>query len=315
MTAELDEEAKAAAAAAAAAGDDPNRTTEEEHPEEPGKEKPGDTSHQAENTEGLPGIQETEDGFEIHVGTSVYKGATREEVWTNMIEGIKAKDKSYEETARKARELETRAALRRGESGDDREVEPPPQPAPESAYVERIFKEQGLEPQMARFTDDDWKKHAEEKQLTDWQVGRLIQRVEVAAAQVTRELNEDSVVWINYSNLRENITPAVEALVAESGLPAEEFGDLYYEILRDAKYRTKYGTFNEAAIVAAISKEIIKKSAPAKKLDVEKKAEEERKRLELIRRNAGGGGGAGGRPSPGKKEPINIQEATTPALK
>lgn len=253
----------------------------------------------------LDGLEKLEDGrYALPFGNSVYYGKTIKEVVANAQKAVTEKDKAYHE-------LKAKQHIRVPKEDDD-EVEIPERPS-EREFVKAAFQEREIDMKMARWTNAEWKQYATDNNLDSWEVGDLRRSVDQALQSARNRYEDATVGWLNRSTLHQDITPAVQRMVASSGLEAELFGDVYLKILKNPEYTGKDGLLNGTKVVEAMHEEILKHVKPAKESSLLKKTAEEKAKLDEKKKTLASAHTAN-KTTVNDKAPLNIKEATRRAL-
>lgn len=282
---------------------------QQEEKESPKEDKAAPPEKVSEDLE-IEGLEKTDEGYEYTLGNSVYKGTSIKEVMSKARKGAEEKDKASFELDKTLRELKAKKAIREPED-DEREDEI--QAPNESEIMRSTFQGTGLEPRMIQWDDDKWLAYAEEKGLRDFQINRMIEKVQKLAQEANQKLNTVTATWLNRTTLRSDITPAIQRMVAASGLDPEQFGTKYLEILQDKQYRGADGLLSSAKIIEAMHNEIVKMVKPARESALAKRTEEEKAKL-AEKKKALGSGSTVVQTKLGKHTPVNIEAAAKMAM-
>ena len=258
----------------------------------------------------IEGLEKTDDGYTYTLGNSIYKGSSFREVMAKARKGAEEKDKASLELDRSLRELRAKKAIHDPEELDEEEEIKAPS---ETEIYAAVFSGKGVEPRMMYWDDDKWLAYGEENSLRDFQLNRKMELVNKLKEEAINRLNAVTATWLNRTSLRADITPAIQRMVAASGLDPEQFGPVYLQILQDKQYRGADGLLSSAKIIEAMHNEIIKSVKPARESALEKKTAEEKAKLQEKKKNLGSGS-TSVKPKVNDKAPPNIAEASRRAL-
>ena len=262
----------------------------------------------------IEGLEKTDDGYEYTEGNSIYKGETIKEVLSKARRGREEKDKHSLELDRALREERAKKAIRsprEDEEDDELEIKQPSQ----NEIVNSVFQGSGLNPDMIGWSDQQWLSWGDEQGLREFQLNRMMQRVEKFKDDATKRMNEQTAVWLNRTTLKSDLTPAVQDMVAEAGVDPEEFGPIYLSVLKDKQYTDPSGLLNTAKILRAMHREILKVVKPVREAAVTAKAKEEKAKLEEKKNALGSSGRTTVSTKVSQKQPVDIKEASRMALK
>lgn len=274
-------------------------------------EKPG-----SEGSDDQDEFETLEDGrIAVTVGESTYYGSTRQEAWTAMKKGIAEKDKAFKERSTELNELKARRAIRDNVGSDEgEEMELPPAPK-RNDYLATLVTQRGLEPRMLNWNTQQWKEYASENNLESWEVQEKRDALREAQGEAERSYQQATVTWINQTTVRHDITPAVQRLVAKSGLDPEEFGEVYLQALRDKANRNADGLISGSKVLESMGTAILEKTRTAKQASVSAKLKDEKDKLDERKRLLSGSRSAHQTPNIKNKKPADINEASKMALK
>lgn len=261
-------------------------------------------STESEQELDLDGLVKLEDGgYELQFGNSIYRGKTIKEVIANAQKGVAEKDKAFHE-------LRAKEHIRVPDDVND-EVEVPEQPV-QSEFIKQHFQQRGLDPKMLRWESAQWKQYAADKELDEFDLRELRDSVKKAYDSAMNQFDKAEVGWFNKTTLHKKLTPAVQRMVASSGLDAEQFGATYLRILKDPKY-TQDGILQATDIIEAMHEEILKSVKPQKESALAKKTAEEKAKLE-DKKKVLSSARTETKTQVNDKSPINIKEASRRAL-
>jgi len=239
----------------------------------------------------LEGIELTDNDergkYSFQIGDSIYFGNTKKEVLSNVLKG-KIEQDSY------IKKLKVSEKIKVPEKhADDVEpvVEMPNEREIYSKHLESLAKQQSIDVKMFGWSRDQWNQYQEDNGLRDWEIGRIVERVERTVQRANELTDKDvataNVAYINNQVLEEE-TNSVREMLAESGIPESEWGKSfdYDAILSVATKKTgKNGVILSGAITAEAGKQIAKilrQSTPVKK-DIAKEIDRGKELKEKIK--------------------------------
>lgn len=205
--------------------------------------------------------------------STVYKGKTLGELLKNVKDGVKSKDTFI-------RELQTREVKlpdgRRSKSvkGD---VDAPRVEWPDTEKIyTQVARENRIEPEMLSYTMEDWRAFADEKGIRDFEVSKLIDRVEKIKADADLRIAEANVQALNDLGLEQE-HQAVIQLLAKSKVNVKDFDydAVLNSVEENPKNFLKNGTRRQGAIIAAAAEEIQRIREKALERDLEQKINED----------------------------------------
>jgi hypothetical protein len=206
--------------------------------------------------------------------STVYVGKTMKELFSNIKNGIKEKDKVVHKLRSEALSVEQHRG-KKGKAGDAEELVGAPKL---NELLVKVARERGVDAKMLGWTDADWTAYAEENSLRDFQVTKIMSRVDAVRDIAQAEYNDGTVTAINDSTL-DSEHEQVKALVAKKGLNDEFTPDLYNEVLSrvlsDEKNFKKSGIRREGVVVAAVAEELLSLYASKQVKDAKRKADED----------------------------------------
>jgi len=233
--------------------------------------------------------------------SSVYKGATMDELLANWRKGTVEKDKTI-------RQLKVKQATRvpppEGQ-GEEIEVQ-----FPDTNEVYRdIFRKMGVDIAMLGWTKEQWQEH----EISDGAVNTfdLKQSMREAQHQADAQITRMNADAINDQMLNEE-TSEVEALIQETGIDPDNFD--YEKVLdaiyNDPKYWQKNGIRRTGCIVRESAREIIRLQRESLKESVNQEIAEGK----IAKAKAPGPGAAGVKLTQRPHTPADTREATALAL-
>lgn len=303
---------------------------EEEQPEsdEPDKEAEQTELSLLEQLEADGGIRKRTDGkFEWVVDpddpkSTRYVGESLTELLQNARKGFNDKDRYIAEL--KARNFGAEKPGRRVER-QERDEEQTRDEDIESlvpnrdVIIDSLMKDRGLDPQMRRWSNTDWREYADEKGMRDFEVAQLQSKMERAITDGNAEYKDESVDFVDAKSLKEASSEIKEYLL-DHQLDPDDFIDLYQQVVErswiDQSFRKSNGLFNGSKLVRVMIAEVDKSRQPSSdtkkmqdKLNAAKKAAEEAKK------NIKNVSSSAAKPKNKESAPKDIREAKQQLLK
>lgn len=214
------------------------------------QEKPKTEDKQAEVEEEKPeddeleidGIEETEDGkIKYTLGNSVYiskEGLKGNKAVSDVLkqarEAATEKDKAFVEMKTKTSQQKAASAitLPKTLSDKDDDDEKLPEIPKLQAIVNHVFTQAGLDPKMAKWTDQEWIQYEDDNSLRPWQTSRIQESVKEAQKEVN---NYDATYLRNYNNavaLRQSRDSVRDMVAGIDGVNADDFSAEFHDILK-----------------------------------------------------------------------------------
>ncbi len=186
---------------------------------------------------------------------TVYKGSTLDELFLNVRKGILEKDTTI--TRMKAQGFKPTAgkdARVNGNAPSTSEVEPPD----DNAIFTAVIKDFAIDPKVLNWTKEEWRTYEQENGAVETM--ELRQKVNQAKAVSSQRIAEENVLYVNNSNLEQEVSLAVETLVENNLSPDDIDLDAVIERTKtNPRYWHENGVRVPGAILDELRKEIIKK--------------------------------------------------------
>lgn len=234
------------------------------------------------------GVTKSEDGsfvFQAPTG-SVYKGASMEALWTNITKGVVEKDTYI--SSLKAKTVtadEFRHNLLNPQKQKDEIAFPD-----RNAIFSEVLGKYGIDPAMASWDPLRWDSWAIENNIPQWQIPEYRQNLREASRIAEAQYADQNKRAFDAEAIAEE-TEAIQQIIGEEGIDAEEFAPKYHELLQqvynDPKSRNKIGMLKKGVVVAAAVKAINQMRSGKVKTEtrmvVEKEISEAQKKLSQIK--------------------------------
>ena len=246
--------------------------------------------------------------------TTVYVGENLTELMLNIRKGISEKDSvirkaKAEQVIKRPDRLPT--DKKKEESADENMDLSELLPDRDKIF-EAKFKDTGLEPNMANWDNKKWREYSDDKELRDFEVTEIKQRVYQIVQSAQTEYTEKSVEYLNAEKI-EDATQNIRKFLSKKSVDPEEYVALYEQALSNA-WHDKDSKRNGVIVSGAIETEFYSlfddKNGTKAKTKIEVEIEKKRKEADDKKKKIQEGGGGGKNFEKDKKQPRSIHEAT-----
>jgi len=188
---------------------------------------------------------------------TTYKGKDIKELLSNVKNGVLAGNKYL-------RQLEIEKRVQPPKK--DAEMVEPPLELPDGDKIAAeeltaMAKRENISPEMLSWTDENWNAFQEEKNLKDWQLSRIVDKVESLRKEAHERANKRyEAEAVSYTNtvLIDEETQKVRQMLAKADVKPEDFDyeAVLERVYKDPTNKNAHGTLKAGSITSEAAEEI-----------------------------------------------------------